>query len=98
VSDPVTNGKATGERWAKLAAHAVVDRNLKPWDVRVLACIGIYAGRDDTAWPAQDTIGRALGIDRATVCRSVKRLRDGGYLDRYRKRTSRGHFRNVYRL
>jgi predicted transcriptional regulator len=98
VSDPVTNGKATGERWAKLAARAVVDRNLKALDVRVLACIGIYAGRDGTAWPAQETLARALGIDRATVCRSVKRLRNGGYLDRLRKRTARGHFRNVYQL
>jgi hypothetical protein len=98
VSDPVKNGKATGERWAKLAARAVVDRNLRALDVRVLAAIGVYAGRDGTAWPSQETIAWALGIERATVCRSIKRLRTGGYLDRYRKRTARGHFRNVYRL
>jgi predicted transcriptional regulator len=94
----VKNGKVTGERWAKLAARAVVDRNLRALDVRVLATIGIHAGRDGTAWPSQETIARALGIERATVCRSIKRLRTGGYLDRYRKRTPRGHFRNVYRL
>ena len=98
MSDPVKNGKATGERWAKVAARAVVDRNLKALDVRVLACIGIYAGREGTAWPAQETIARSLGIERATVCRAIRRLREGGYLDRYRKRTPRGHFRNVYQL
>src|SRR3954453_14679345 len=95
---PVKNGKATGERWAKLAARAVGDRNLRALDVRVLACIGIYAGPEGTAWPSQETIAQALGVERATVCRSIKRLREGGYLDRYRKRTARGHFRNVYRL
>ena len=98
MSDPVKNGKVTGERWAKLAARAVVDRNLRALDVRVLAAIGIYAGRDGTAWPSQETIARALGIERATVCRSIKRLRAGGCLDRYRKRTPRGYFRNVYQL
>jgi DNA-binding MarR family transcriptional regulator len=67
-------------------------------DVRVLACIAIYAGREGTAWPSQATIALALGIERATVCRSIKRLRQGEYLDRYRKRTARGHFRNVYQL
>lgn len=100
MSDPVNSGKATGkgERWAKLAARAVADRCLTATDVRVLAAIGIYAGRDGTAWPSQETIGTVVGIDRATVCRAVKRLRQGGYLDRYRKRTPRGRYRNVYQL
>jgi hypothetical protein len=98
---PGSNGRkptVSEGRWAKLAARAIVDRSLKSLDVRILACIGIYSGRDGTAWPSQETIARALGIERATVCRSIKRLRTGGYLDRYRKRTPRGHFRNVYRL
>jgi DNA-binding MarR family transcriptional regulator len=98
MSDSLTNGKATGERWAKLAARAVVDPALKPLDVRVLACIGIYAGREGTAWPSQQTIADMLGVERATVCRCIKRLRAAGYLERYRKRTPRGHLRNVYQL
>lgn len=66
--------------------------------MRVLAVIGIYAGPDGIAWPSQDTIASIIGIHRATVCRAIKRLREGGYIDRYRKPTSRGRFRNVYQL
>ena len=98
MSDPVKNGKATGERWAKLAARAVVDPNLTDAWVRVLAVIGIYAGPDGVAWPSQQTIGTMVGLNRSTVCRHLKRLREGGYMDRYRRRTPRGHYRNVYRL
>ena len=87
-----------GERWAKLAARAVADPGLTATHVRVLATIGIYAGPDGIAWPSQDTIAGILGIDRATVCRAIKLLRERGYLDRYRKPTSRGRYRNVYRL
>ena len=89
---------AKGERWAKLAARAVADRSLTATHVRVLAVIGIYAGRDGTAWPSQETIAAVIGVNRATVCRAIKRLLAGGYLDRYRKPTSRGRYRNVYRL
>jgi predicted transcriptional regulator len=66
--------------------------------VRILAVIGIYASRDGIAWPSQDTIATVVGINRATVCRAIKRLREHGYLDRYRKPTSRGRYRNVYQL
>jgi DNA-binding transcriptional MocR family regulator len=98
MNDPEKNGKTTGERWAKLAARAVVDRNLKALDVRVLGAIGVYAGRDGTAWPSQETIASMLGVTRETVCKAIKRLRKHGYLDRYRQQTSRGWHRNVYRL
>ena len=98
MSDRVINGKPTGERRAKLAARAVADSNLKARTVRVLAAIGIHAGRDGTAWPSQETLGTIVGVRRETVCRDVKQLLQCGYLDRYRKRTTRGRFRNVYRL
>jgi DNA-binding MarR family transcriptional regulator len=88
----------TGGRWSKLAARAVADRSLTATHVRILAVIGIYAGRDGIAWPSQDTIAMVVGINRATVCRAIKRLRERGYLDRYRKPTSRGRYRNVYQL
>jgi Helix-turn-helix domain len=89
---------AAGGRWSKLAARAVADRDLSATVVRVLAAIGIYAGRDGVAWPSQETIAGIIGIHRATVCRAIKRLRERGYLDRYRKPTSRGRYRNVYQL
>lgn len=85
-------------RWAKLSAPAIVDRRLTATYVRVLGHLAIHADRLGIAWPSQETIAAALGINRATVCRAIKRLRNLGYLDRYRKRTPRGHFRNVYRL
>jgi len=100
VSVSVNTGKEAerGGRWSKLAARAVVDPGLKALDVRVLAAIGIYVGRDGTAWPSQETIATMLGVARETVCKSIKRLRQHGYIDRYRKRTPRGWYRNVYRL
>jgi biotin operon repressor len=84
--------------WSKLAARAVADRDLSATVLRVLAALGIYAGRDGVVWPSQETIAGLIGIHRATVCRAIKRLRKRGYLDRYRKRTSRGRYRNIYRL
>jgi len=100
VSDPATSGTATekGGRWAKLSARAVVDRRLQATDVRVLAFIAIHADRKGIGWPSQMLGAVALGLSRETVCRSIKRLRETGYLDRYRKRTPCGHYRNVYRL
>jgi uncharacterized membrane protein len=97
-SDNGASLAAAGGRWSKLAARAVADRDLSATVVRVLAAIGIYAGRDGAAWPSQETIAGIIGIHRATVCRAVKRLRERGYLDRYRKPTSRGRYRNVYQL
>ncbi len=87
-----------GGRWAKLAARAVADRNMTATHVRVLACLGIYAGPDGVAWPSQETMALVVGVNRATVCRAIKRAVALGYLDRYRKPTSRGRYRNVYRL
>jgi hypothetical protein len=84
--------------WSKLAARAVADRALSATALRVLAALGIYAGRDGVAWPSQETLALLIGLNRATVCRAIKCLRERGYLDRYRKRTSRGRYRNVYRL
>jgi DNA-binding MarR family transcriptional regulator len=92
-----THSLASG-RWSKLSARAVADRHLSASVVRVLAVIGIYASREGIAWPSQDTIATVAGMNRATVCRAVKRLRERGYLDRYRKPTARGRYRNVYRL
>jgi predicted transcriptional regulator len=66
--------------------------------VRLLGAVGIYANRDGVAWPSQETLAFLLGITRETVCRYVKDLRERGYLDRYRKPTSRGRYRNVYQL
>ena len=97
VSSSSHEGVSEG-RWAKLSARAIADRRLTATYVRVLAHLAIHADRVGVAWPSQERIATALGINRATVCRAVKRLRDHGYLDRYRKRTARGHFRNVYRL
>ena len=87
-----------GERWSKLAARAVADRSLTPTYLRVLAALGIYAGPDGIAFPSQATIATVIGVHRATVCRAIKRLLELGYLDRYRKRTPHGRYRNVYRL
>lgn len=95
--EPQTVAKK-GDRWAKLAARAVADPSLTATHVRVLACIGIYAGPDGIAWPSQETIANIISVDRATVCRAIKLLCELGYLDRYRKPTSRGRYRNVYRL
>lgn len=100
VIGTVNNGRKSGlvGRWSKLSARAVADRSLPAAHVRVLAALGIYAGPDGTAFPSQETIAGIIGINRATVCRAIKGLRERGYLDRYRKATSRGRYRNVYQL
>jgi hypothetical protein len=92
------NAGVSEGRWAKLSARAIVDRALTATCVRVLGYLAIHADRRGVAWPSQEKVAAALGINRVTVCRAIKRLRDLGYLHRYRKRTARGHCRNVYRL
>jgi len=87
-----------GGRWSKLSARALADRSLTAIDVCVLAVIATYANRDGIAWPSQETIASILNVRRETTNRAVKRLRSSGYLDRFRKPTSRGRYRNVYQL
>ena len=92
------NASIAEGRWAKLAARAITDRSLTATYVRVLGALAIHADENAIAWPSQERIASLIGITRPTVCRAIRRLRDLGYLHRYRKRTPRGHYRNVYQL
>lgn len=100
MSDPMESGTAAGKggRWSKFAARAAADRDLGEAEVRVLVTLGIYAGPDGIAWPSQELLALVTGFRRETVCRAIGCLLRAGYLDRFRKRTARGHLRNVYRL
>ena len=66
---------------------ALNDKNLNSNDFRILSKIQTMSLRNGYCYPSYDFIGRALGINRRTVIRSVKRLCEMGYLIK-----SRGHF------
>ncbi|WP_170303551.1 helix-turn-helix domain-containing protein [Reyranella soli] len=47
----------------------------------MLGYLPIHADRFGVAWPSQEKIATVLGVNRATVCRGIKRLRS------YQRRT-----------
>lgn len=71
----------TESRFAIIPADAIDDLSLTAMDLRVLGVIAYHAGRDRTAWPKQSTIAARLKITREAVNRSIKRLKDRGFVE-----------------
>jgi hypothetical protein len=76
-----------------------VDRELSPVAFKVAFEIGQHfnARRGGAAWPSSLTIARKIGVDEATVIRTVRRLRERGHLIVDPGRPGRG-YSNRYRM
>lgn len=46
----------------------------------VLLALAEYAGDDGHAWPSLNTLAKACGISRATICRQLAELETGGFI------------------
>ncbi len=64
-----------------IPAAAVFDRRLSNADVRVLAALGTYAGKDGRCWPAVTTLSMRTGICERHVRTCLHRLAGRGYLE-----------------
>lgn len=67
-------------RYAIIPTAALEDDRLTATELRVLACIGSYLGRDLQAFPSQSKIAKRAKCARQTVNKAVKNLADYGYL------------------
>ena len=74
--------KKNQARFAMISRRAVMDDSLSSTDFKVLAIIGLYLNADHECWPMQETIANVpeKPMSKSTVSRSIKRLKDGGYI------------------
>lgn len=84
-------------RFAIIPADAIDDLKLTATDLRVLGVIAYHANRDRSAWPKQKTIAARLKLTREAVNRSLKRLKQRGYVEiTPQSRRDGGQRENVY--
>ncbi|WP_370372560.1 helix-turn-helix domain-containing protein [Henriciella pelagia] len=68
-------------RYSIIPSAAIEDDRLTPLDLRVLAVIGTFLGKDLVCWPSQSTIAEKAKCTRQSVNLSVKKLSELGYLE-----------------
>ncbi|RMD64885.1 helix-turn-helix domain-containing protein [Candidatus Parcubacteria bacterium] len=89
-------------RYATIQAVAFRDARLKPRDITVLGCLGIYTDENGYCHPSLATIGRMLGISRQAVQKSVRHLEECGYLTRQERFETYGGYKrqatNLYHV
>ncbi len=67
-------------RYSIIPARAMQDERLTGPHIKILACLGMYTNSYGVCWPSQTTIARHLGVGRVWVCRTMKILKDLGYV------------------
>lgn len=85
-------------RYSIIPARAMQDERLTGPHIKILACLGMYTNSYGVCWPSQTTIARHLGIGRVWVCRTMRILKELGYVrlleprpyPKHIKRRSRG--------
>ncbi len=68
-------------RLSIISATAVFDHRLSNADVRVLAALGTYAGKDGRCWPAATTLSKRTGICERHIRTSLSRLAARGHVE-----------------
>ena len=85
-------------RYSIIPARAMQDERLTGPHIKILACLGMYTNSYGVCWPSQTTIARHLGVGRVWVCRTMRILKELGYVrlleprpyPKHIKRRSRG--------
>lgn len=67
-------------RYCIIPARAMQDESLNRGDLRVLACLGMYANKYGVCWPCQMRIGQHLGVHYVWVSKCVSSLIKKGYV------------------
>jgi hypothetical protein len=90
----------TGQsRFSIIPSAALDDPKISAMDLRVLALIGSYTGKDMTCYPRQSTLADRLGVARETINRAVMSLAKAGYLVVIQQRRGDGGQReNLYQV
>lgn len=87
VSGAIFSFNRPADRFVIVANDLVEDAELKHAAFRIVVYVGRHA---DTFRLSQESIGKALGMDRGTVARHLRHLEELGYLARARNFTATG--------
>ena len=71
-------------QWSIIPVRALLDRKLHTSHFRVLAGLCIFTNSHGVCWPGVQTVGDIVGVDPASVSRSIARLVKAGYVRRLR--------------
>jgi len=71
-------------QWSIIPVRALMDRKLHTSHFRVLAGLCIFTNSHGVCWPGVQTVGDIVGVDPASVSRSIARLVKAGYVRRLR--------------
>ena len=71
----------TPSRCSITPGHAALDERLRPAARRVLSLLGAAPARGGWCYPTNAELSSALHVDRATVARALKQLRELSYVE-----------------
>jgi len=71
-------------QWSIIPVRALMDRKLHTSHFRVLVGLCIFTNSHGVCWPGVQTVGDIVGVDPASVSRSIARLVKAGYVRRLR--------------
>lgn len=84
-------------RLSVIPARAIGDERLNATQFRVLAAIGSFTAKDQSAYPRVRTIGEAVGLTRETTSRAISKLKEFGYVKAIEQtRADGGQSSNLY--
>jgi len=69
-------------QWSILPVRALLDRQLKERELRVLASVCIFTNSYGVCWPGVATLAAIIDCDKATISRALGRLVKKGYVRR----------------
>jgi hypothetical protein len=87
-------GKPSNKRYAIIPARAISDPRLAPYDMLVLATLGLFVSRSGVSFPTYETIRAYTGLSRVSINACLKRLVMNGLIrklqqKRYPSQTSK---------
>jgi Helix-turn-helix domain len=86
-------------RFARVPAHLAGAQDLSARDLRVFICIALHADGAGQSHPSLSRIATITGINRRHVSLSVRRLEEGGHLQRRLNKGASGAWANsVYKI
>jgi hypothetical protein len=75
----------TQARYCIIPTAALEDPEITDKDLRVLAALGSYLGKDLEAWPSQSTIAERARCTRENVNRAIKKMVEKGYITAHKR-------------
>lgn len=73
-------GKLSNKRYAIIPARAISDPSLAPYDLLVLATLGLFVSRSGVSFPTYETIRAYTGLSKSSITACLKRLVNNGII------------------